>query len=86
MTRFISHRQAASWAKLCPGNHESAGKRRSGRTGKGNRHRRAALTEAAQGAARTENTYLRAQYEQIKRRGTKPGSRPGHPNPDVMPG
>ena len=68
MTRFASHRHAASWAKLCPGNHESAGKRRSGRTGKGNRHLRVALIEAAQGAARTKNTYLRAQYEQIKRR------------------
>jgi len=68
MSRFATHRHAASWAKLCPGNHESAGKRRSGRTGKGNRHLRAALIEAAQGAARTKNTYLRAQYEQIKRR------------------
>jgi hypothetical protein len=68
MSRFSSHRHSASWAKLCPGNHESAGKRRSGRTGKGNRHLRAALIEAAQGAARTKNTYLRAQYEQIKRR------------------
>ena len=68
MSRFASHRHAASWAKLCPGNHESAGKRRSGRTGKGNRHLRVALIEAAQAAARTRNTYLRAQYEQIKRR------------------
>lgn len=68
MSRFASHRHAASWVKICPGNHESAGKRRSGRTGKGNRHLRAALIEAAQAAARTKDTYLRAQYEQIKRR------------------
>jgi transposase len=68
MNRFLSHRHAASWVKLCPGNHESAGKRRSGRTGKGNQHLRAALVEAAQAATRTKNTYLRAQYEQIKRR------------------
>jgi transposase len=68
MTRFKTHRHAASWAKVCPGNHESAGKRRSGRTGHGNRHLRAALIEAAQAAARTKDTYLRAQYEQIKRR------------------
>lgn len=68
MSRFASHRHAASWVKLCPGNHESAGKRRSGRTGKGNQHLRTALVEAAQAAARTQNTYLRAQYEQIKRR------------------
>lgn len=68
MSRFATHRHAASWVKICPGNHESAGKRRSGRTGKGNRHLRVALVEAAQSAARTKNTYLRAQYEQIKRR------------------
>jgi transposase len=68
MSRFASHRHAASWVKICPGNHESAGKRRSGRTGKGNQHLRAALIEAAQAAARTKDTYLRAQYEQIKRR------------------
>ena len=68
MSRFPSHRHAASWVKICPGNHESAGKRRSGRTGKGNRHLRVALVEAAQVAARTKDTYLRAQYEQIKRR------------------
>jgi transposase len=68
MSRFVSHRHVASWVKLCPGNHESAGKRRSGRTGKGNQHLRAALVEAAQAATRTKNTYLRAQYEQIKRR------------------
>ncbi|HTU84673.1 MAG TPA: IS110 family transposase [Solirubrobacteraceae bacterium] len=68
MSRFISHRHAASWVKLCPGNHESVGKRRSGRTGKGNQHLRAALVEAAQAATRTKDTYLRAQYEQIKRR------------------
>jgi len=68
MTRFLSHRHAASWVKLCPGNHESAGKRRSGRTGKGNQHLRAALVEAAQAVTCTKNTYLRAQYEQIKRR------------------
>ncbi len=68
MSSFPTHRHAASWAKLCPGNDESAGKRRSGRTGKGNRHLRSALIEAAQAAAHTKDTYLRAQYEQIKRR------------------
>jgi transposase len=68
MSRFPSHRHAASWSAICPGNDESAGKRRSGRTRKANRHLRAALVEAANGAIRTKNTYLRAQYEQIKRR------------------
>jgi transposase len=68
MTRFTSDRHAASWAALCPGNDESAGKRRSGKTRKGNPHLRTALIESANAAARTKNTYLRAQYEQIKRR------------------
>jgi transposase len=68
MSRFVSDRHAASWAAACPGNDESAGKRRSGKTRKGNPHLRAALIEAANAAARTKNTYLRAQYEQVKRR------------------
>jgi transposase len=68
MSRFTSDRHAASWAALCPGNDESAGKRRSGKTRKGNPHLRAALIESANAAARSKNTYLRAQYEQIKRR------------------
>jgi transposase len=68
MSRFASDRHAASWAKLCPGNDESAGKRRSGKTHKGNPYLRAALIEAANAAVRSKNTYLRAQYEQVKRR------------------
>jgi transposase len=68
MTRFATDRHAASWACLCPGNDESAGNRRSGKTRKGNPYLRAALIEAANGAIRTKNTYLRAQYEQVKRR------------------
>src|SRR4051794_13176413 len=68
MSRFASDRHAASWAAICPGNDESAGKRRSGRTRKGNPYLRAVLIESANAAARTKNTYLRAQYEQIKRR------------------
>ncbi|MGZ6590217.1 MAG: IS110 family RNA-guided transposase [Solirubrobacteraceae bacterium] len=68
MGRFASDRHAASWAKLCPGNNESAGKRRSGKTNKGNPYLRAALIEAANAAARSKDTYLRAQYEHVKRR------------------
>jgi len=68
MSRFASDRHAASWAAVCPGNDESAGKRRSGKTRKGNPHLHTALIEAANAAARTKNTYLRAQYEQVKRR------------------
>jgi len=68
MSRFPTHRHAASWASVCPGNHESAGKRRTGRTRKANQHLRAVLVEAAQAASRTKGSYLRAQYEQLKRR------------------
>src|SRR5262245_57290038 len=63
---------AASWAGLCPGNHESAGKRLSGRTRFANRTLRAALVESARGAIRTRNCYLAAQYRRlVKRRGDK---------------
>jgi transposase len=68
MDRFSSDRHAASWAAICPGNDQSAGKRRSGKTRKGNPYLRTALVEAANAAARTKNGYLRAQYEQLKRR------------------
>jgi transposase len=68
MSRFPSDRHAASWVAICPGNDESAGKRRSGKTRRGNPHLRAALIESANAAARSRNTYLRAQYEQVKRR------------------
>ena len=72
MSRFPSDRHAASWAALCPGNHESAGKRQSGKTRKGNRYLRAALVEAAQAAGRSRNTYLSAQYHRLAaRRGKK---------------
>ena len=72
MRRFPSDRHAASWAALCPGNHESAGKRQSGKTRKGNRYLRTALVEAAQAAGRSRNTYLGAQYHRLAaRRGKK---------------
>lgn len=72
LARFPSAAHLASWAGLCPGNHESAGKRHSGRTRKGNPWLRDALVEAAWAAARTKNTYLRAQYHRLAaRRGAK---------------
>jgi transposase len=72
MTRFPSAGHLASWAGMCPGNDESAGKRRSGKTRKGSPWLRAALTEAAQAAARTKDTYLAAQFRRLAaRRGKK---------------
>jgi len=67
MRVFPSDRHAASWAGLCPGNHESAGKHRSGRTRKGNGWLRTALTEAALGAIRTKGSALGARYRRIMR-------------------
>ncbi|GMA65579.1 IS110 family transposase [Alicyclobacillus fastidiosus] len=72
MSRFPSAQHLASWAGMCPGNNESAGKRRSGKTRKGDPWLREALIEAARGAARTKNTYLSAKYHRIAaRRGSK---------------
>jgi len=68
MRVFPSAAHLASWAAICPGNDESAGKRRSGKTPNGNRWLRRALTEAAWAAARTKNTYLSAQYRRIAAR------------------
>jgi transposase len=72
LTRFLSAHHLASWAGLCPGQNESAGKRRSGRTRQGSPWRRTALVEAAQTAARTRDTYLAAQFRRLAaRRGAK---------------
>jgi transposase len=68
MTRFPTAAHLASWAGLCPGNHESAGKRPSGRARKGDTALRTALVEAAWAATRTRTTYLGAQYQRFRRR------------------
>jgi transposase len=68
LTRFPSPKHLASWAGLCPGNHESAGKRRSGKTRKGSPWLRACLVQAAHAAARTKGTYLAAQYRRLAAR------------------
>lgn len=72
MSRFPTAAHLASWARLCPGNHESAGKRLRTATGKGNGWLRATLQECAWAAARTRNSYYRALYHRLKaRRGAK---------------
>ncbi len=72
MSRFPSEAHIASWAKLSPGNNESAGKRYSGRTGHGNRWLRTSLVQAAHSAIKVKNTYLRSYYYRLAgRRGAK---------------
>jgi len=72
MSRFPTADHRAAWAGVAPGNNESGGKRRSGKTRKGNRALRTALVQAAQAAARTKGTYLAAQYHRLAgRRGKK---------------
>ena len=68
MSPFPTPAPLASWAGMCPGNNESAGKHRSGRTRHGSKWLRIALVEAAQAAGRSKNTYLSAQYARVRGR------------------
>lgn len=68
MGQFASDKHLASWAGMCPGNNESAGKRKSGKTTKGNQYLRTALVQAAWAASRTKETYLSAQYQRLVKR------------------
>ena len=68
MTCFPSAGHLASWAGMCPGNHQSAGKQLSGHTRKGNVYVRGALTQAAWAATRTKHTYLAAQFRRLTTR------------------
>ena len=72
MKVFASASQVACWTGVCPGNHESAGKRRNVRVTKGNVHLKTALVEAAQASSRAQGTYLRDKFYRVKaRRGAK---------------
>src|SRR5207253_277019 len=67
MSCFPSDRHLASWAGICPGNNESAGKHKSGKTRKGNRWLRMTLIEAAAAATRTKDSALQARYRRVMR-------------------
>ena len=72
MSVFISVHHLAAWAGLCPGSHESAGKRRNTTARKGNVHLRTMLVGAARPAARTKGSYFKDKYYRLKaRRGAK---------------
>ena len=72
MSRFPSAAHLASWAGLCPGNNESAGKRRGGRTRFGNRWLKQMLVQCAWAASRTKRSYFHTMYQRLKaRRGHK---------------
>ena len=68
MNQFPTAAHAASWAALCPGQEESAGKRKSGRTRRGNVWLRRALTQAAWGASMTKGSYFKAFYHRLAAR------------------
>lgn len=65
MTRFPTDRHISSWAGLCPGNNESAGKRKSGKTRKGNSLLRTTLITCAHSAVRNKKSYFYAQFMRI---------------------
>lgn len=72
MSKFPSAKHLGSWAGLCPGNNESAGKKKSGRITHGNKQVKAVMTEAAWAATRTKNTFYSELYHRVAaRRGKK---------------
>jgi len=72
MSRFESANHLSAWAGLAPGNNESAGKRLSGKTGRGNKALGVALNQAAHAVSHMKNNYLAAQYHRLAgRRGQK---------------
>ncbi|MGH8622951.1 MAG: IS110 family transposase [Burkholderiales bacterium] len=67
MSRFPTAGHLCSWGAMCPGQNESAGKRRSGKTRKGNQYLRATLIQAGLGAIHSKGTALQARYHRVKR-------------------
>lgn len=72
MSQFNSDKHLASWAGVCPGNNESAGKIKSSRVNRGNTHLKTTLIEAAWASSHTINTHLSFKYSMLaQRRGKK---------------
>ena len=72
MSRFPSAKHLSSWVGLCPGNNESAGRKKSGKTSKGNKALKTTLIQCAQVASRSKNSFFKAQYDRlVVRRGSK---------------
>lgn len=72
MSQFPSHKHLCSWASICPGNNESGGKRKSGKTAKGNKWLTSILVECGHAAGRTKDTYLGSKYRRLSgRKGKK---------------
>lgn len=65
MTRFPSAAHICSWSGLSPGNNESAGKRKSGKTTKGNKHLKSILIQCAKSAQKDKNSFFHAQYQRL---------------------
>jgi transposase len=65
MSRFPSEAHISSWSGLCPGNNESAGKRRSGKTNKGNKHLKSILIQCVKSAIKNKTSFFYAQYQRI---------------------
>jgi len=65
MSRFPSDAHLSSWSGLCPGNNESAGKRKSGKTNKGSKHLKSILVQCAKSAQKDKDSFFHAQYQRI---------------------
>jgi len=68
MSRFPSAEHLCSWAGIVPGNHQSAGKRKSGKTNKGNKTLKSMLIQCAKSAKRVKGSYFSAQFNRISAR------------------
>ena len=65
MGRFPNSKHLAKWVGLCPGNNESAGRKKSGKTGQGNKTLKTTLIQSAQTASRKKDSFFKAQYDRL---------------------